>query len=423
VAWALSQILVVSGLDVTLSSWMRPYQQLLYQSAFGNYGQLLYDVTRSAAMGSYLDVVNNRCQTPTPPDLSVCRTGSAVRPNENYGRELLQLFSIGVDMLNPDGTPVLDAQERPVPAYDQETIEEFARVFTGWVFAPQLGPGVPNYIDPMQASENRHDRGPKRLLNGESLPSGMSADAELRAAISNLMAHPNVGPFISKQIIQHLVTSNPSRGYVKDVADVFAANLGSPTQLREVVRAILLHPEARGDVKTDATYGKLREPVLFIAGLLRAFNGSTDGVLNSVVVSGSPIGAAQMSQNVFNPPSVFNFYSPGHQIAGTDPPLVGPQFQIHSTTTAVRRANFVNQIVFSTVPGTSIDLSPYVPLAADPTQLISALDGLLLHGTMSQQTRASITEAVSAIPESEPLLRVQQAVYLIATSAVYQVEQ
>jgi uncharacterized protein (DUF1800 family) len=423
VAWALSQILVVSGLDVTLSSWMRPYQQLLYQSAFGNYGQLLYDVTRSAAMGRYLDVVNNQCQTRTPPDPGVCRTGSPVNPNENYARELLQLFSIGADMLNPDGTPVLDAQENPVPAYDQETIEELSRVFTGWVLAPQFGPGVPNYIDPMRASENRHDRGPKRLLNGESLPGGMSADAELRAAISNLMAHPNVGPFISKQMIQHLVTSNPSRRYVKDVADVFAAHLGSPTQLREVVRAILLHPQARGDVKSNATYGKLREPVLFIAGILRAFNASTDGVLNSVVVRGSPIGAAQMSQNVFNPPSVFNFYSPDHQVAGTDPPLLGPQFQIHSTTTAVRRANFVNQIVFSTVPGTSIDLSFYVPLAADPTRLISALDELLLHRTMSSQMRALIIEAVSAIPESKPLLRVRQAVYLIATSAAYQVER
>lgn len=423
VAWALNQILVVSGLDVTLSSWMQPYQQLLYQNAFGNYGQLLYDVTRNAAMGRYLDVVNNQCQARTPPNLSECQTGAAVKPNENYARELLQLFSIGVDMLNPDGTPMLDAQGGRIPTYDQETIEEFSRVFTGWIFAPQFGAGIPNYADPMRVSESRHDRGQKTLLNGVSLLDGQSADDELRAAIDNIMAHPSAAPFMSKQLIQHLVTSNPRPDYVSDVASVFVEHAASPTQLQEVVRAILLHPHARGNAKGGKNYGKLREPVLFMVGLLRALNATTDGVLNSIVVGSASIGSSQLSQNVFNAPSVFNFYSPEHQIADTDPPLFGPQFQIHSTTTAVRRANFVNQLVFSTVPGTSIDLSALLPLAANPESLISELDTLLLHRAMSGQMRALVAESVSAISDSEPLLRVQQAVYLIATSNEYQVER
>ena len=423
VAWALSQILVTSGLDVTLSSWMRTYQQLLYAGAFGNYGQLLYDVTRNAAMGRYLDVVNNRCQTRTPHDPSVCQSGAAVKPNENYARELLQLFSIGVNLLHPDGTAVLDAEGQPVPSYDQETIEEFSRVLTGWVFAPQFGAGIPNYSDPMRANETRHDRGPKTLLNGTTLPGGQTADEELHAAVANLMAHQNIGPFIARQLIQHLVTSNPSRGYVADVSSVFAAQAASPVQMQEVVRAILLHPEARGDVKRAPQYGRLREPVQFITGLVRALNGTTDGVLNSVTVAGSPIGSAQMSQSVFSAPSVFNFYSPDHLIPRTEPPLLGPQFQIHSTTTAVRRANFVNQLVFGTIPGTAIDLTPFVPLASDARELLAELDTLLLHRTMSRPMRAVLEEAVLAVPASDPSLRVRQAEYLIATSNEYQVER
>jgi uncharacterized protein (DUF1800 family) len=423
VAWALSQILVTSGLDVTLSSWMQPYQQLLYQSAFGNYRQLLYDVTRNAAMGRYLDVVNNQCQARTPPDSSLCGLGSSVKPNENYARELLQLFSIGVDLLNPDGTSVKDAAGDPVQAYEQHTIEEFSRAFTGWTFAAQFGQGVPNYRDPMRVNESRHDRGPKTLLNGVTLPAGKSADEELNAALDNIIAHPNVGPFISKQLIQHLVTSNPSAQYVRDIAGVFAASIGSPTQLQDVVRAILLHPAARGHVKRGARYGRLREPVLFITGVLRALNATTDGVLNSVTIGSTQIGSAQMSQNVFNAPSVFNYYSFQHQVAGTDPPLFGPQFQIHSTTAAVRRANFVNQVVFSSILGTTVDLTPFVATAGDIAQLISQLDQLFLHRSMSPEMRALISEAVSGIDESEPLLRVQQAVYLVATSSQYQLER
>jgi uncharacterized protein (DUF1800 family) len=438
VAWALSQILVVSGLDITLSSWMSPYQQLLYSNAFGNYGHLVYLVTRNAAMGRYLDTAGNRCQTRTPPDVSVCRLGSPEKPNENYARELLQLFTIGTDLLNSDGTPVVDADGAPIPSYDQGTVEEFARVLTGWILEEAFPEG-PNYIDPMRHNEARHDRGPKTLLTTEcgpdgtdlcpnaQLPGGQTADEELRAAMTNIMAHRNVAPFISRQLIQHFVTSNPTPGYVADIAAVFASSADSRLQLFEVVRAILLHPEARGGFRVGAATAKLREPVQFVTNVLRALNASTDGVLNSIVVADAdnpPIGSAQMSQNVFNAPSVFSFYSPNHVIPRTDPPLFGPQFQIHSTSTAIRRANFVNQVVFGAIPGTTIHPpARWLALASFPDELISGLDMLFLHGTMSAEMRALIREAIIAAPPSDAGARVQQALYLIATSNQYQVQR
>jgi uncharacterized protein (DUF1800 family) len=454
VAFALNQILVVSRVDIPLSSWMRSYQQLLYRSAFGNFRQLLYDVTLHPTMGRFLDMLNNRCQTRTPPDVNICRNGLNAQPNENYAREILQLFSIGTFLLNQDGSRILDGNGNPIATYDQKTVEEFARVFTGWVLASALpapsgiGGTVPNYRDPMRVRvsggfEDYHDKGPKTLLNGFQLPGGQSQAVELSAAIDNMAFHPNVAPFIGKQLIQHLVTSNPSPGYVARIASVFASNANSPTQLYDVVRAILLDPEARGDFIDPATqpnYGKLREPVQFITNLLRAFNASSDGVLNSLTVTvnvpsassySSAIGSAEMSQDVFNAPSVFSFYPPTARVPGEN--ALGPQFAIFSSLTSLRRANFAYRVIFSTIPrttnstdrptGTSIDLSPWDPLASNPNQLIEALNQLLLHGAMSVEMRESVRVAVESISASDPRLRVRTALYLIATSSQYQVQR
>jgi uncharacterized protein (DUF1800 family) len=444
VAFALSQIIVTSAVDVRLPSWMRGYQQLLYTHAFGNFRQLLYDVTRNPAMGRFLNMVNNRCQTPTPANANVCRNGLKSQPNENYAREILQLFSIGTFILNQDGSRQLDGDGNPISTYDQNTVEQFAKVFTGWVLAqalpapPEIGGTVPNYRDPMvvhkdsQSREDYHDRGAKTLLNGVQLSAGQSTDQDLNAAIDNIAYHPNVAPFISKQLIQHLVTSNPSPGYVARIAAVFTANQTSPTQLFEVVRAILLDDEARGDAKDPATfpnYGKLREPVQFIANVLRAFNAASDGVLDSLNVSGSAIGSADMGQDVFNAPSVFSFYPPSARIPGTT--VLGPQFVLFSSLTSIRRANFVNRVIFSTIPtaqpnrpnGTSIDLSAWDSLAANPDDLIDKLDELLMHFTMSDSMWQTIRDAVSTIPAANRRQRVRTAIYLIVTSSQYQVQR
>lgn len=447
VAFALGQILVTSAVDVPLSSWMRSYQQLLYRSAFGDFRQLLYDVTLSPTMGRFLDMLGNRCQTRTPADPNVCRNGVSAKPNENYARELLQLFSIGTFWLNQDGTLQLDAAGKPMETYDQDVIEELSRVLTGWILAPalqgppEIGGTVPNYRDPMRVRvdsagrEDYHDRGEKRLWQNLVLPAGQSAEQDLNAAIDNIFNHPNVGPFIGKQLIQKLVTSNPSPAYVARVAAVFANNgSGDRGDLRAVVQAILLDPEARGEVKTEPIYGKLREPVLFMTSLLRAFHASSDGILNSLTISGSPIGAAQMQQDVFRAPSVFNFYSPDYEVPGEDG-VLGPEFNILSSITALNRANFANRVVMNDtgIPpappnrplGTQIDLEPYRALGGDPdpTALMDALNMLLMHGAMSQDMRSIITMAVTAVPASLPLQRVRTAVYLIATSSQYQVER
>lgn len=413
VAFALQQIFVVSAANskVTLPSWMGPYQQLLYVDALGNFRQLLGDVSRNAAMGSYLNVLNNK----------KFNAATGIKPNENYARELLQLFSIGLVMLNTDGSPQLDPNGAPIPTYDQTTVEEFARVFTGWVLAPASG--VPNYHDPMVPRETDHDRGRKQLLNGFVIASGGTTRSDLDAALDNVFNHPNLGPFIAKQLIQHLVTSNPTPGYIARVAEVFNANEhGVRGDLASVVRQILFDDESRGDVHGAPTYGHLLEPVLFVTRLLRAFNATSDGVLASF--------SASMGQDLFKAPSVFNFYPPAYRIVGGNG-LLGPEFRLFDPASSFARINFVNTVVFNGIQpslpdrprGSALDLTPYLPLAGNPDALIASLNGLLLHRTMSQEMHNAIATAVGAVPATAPLQRVKTAVYLVASSSNYQVQR
>ncbi|HVF86759.1 MAG TPA: DUF1800 domain-containing protein [Pyrinomonadaceae bacterium] len=435
IAFALHQILVVSGRDITQPSQMTPYLQILDRNAFGNFRQLLYEITLNAGMGSYLDMAGN----------------NKSNPNENYAREILQLFSIGVDELNPDGTPKLDAEGKRIPSYDQEDVNAFARVFTGWNFAATkqttvngTAYTVTNFHDPMTARDANHDTNQKTLLGGVVLPANQTTATELNAALDNIFNHPNTGPFIGKALIQHLVTSNPSPTYVERVAAVFNNDCnglypesctGARGNLRAVVRAILLDPEARGDIKNDPNYGRLREPVQFINSILRAFNAksfdkttASDGYLNPQ--------ASTLDQDVFRPATVFSYYPPDYEVPGTK--LLGPAFGILSTSTALRRANFVNTIVYSGIAkssdpvtgnaplGTSLDLAPLEALAGDPAQLVKALDTLLMHGRMSASMRTATTNAVTSIPTSDANYarkRAQVAVYLVATSSQYQVER
>ena len=411
VAFALHQILVVSGVEITQPSGMAPYLQLLDRSAFGSFRQLLLDLTLNPAMGNYLDLNGN----------------TKTRPNENYAREVLQLFSVGTVRLNIDGTPQLDASGEPIPTYTQGTIDNFARVFTGWRLAPAPA-GMRNYLDPMVANEGQHDTGAKTLLDGVPLPARQTARQDLEAAIDNIFNHPNVGPFISKQLIQHLVTSNPTPGYVARVATVFNGSVSTRGDLQAVVRAILLDPEARGDLKTDAAYGRLRHPAQFIVNVLRALgarsadgSGESDGYLNPQTTP--------MGMDVFRPASVFSYFSPSTGAPGTAG-LRGPEFGIFSTSTALRRLNFINTIVFSRIAvganaplGTSVDLTPLLPLAASPSDLVDTLNTYLLHGSMSSEMRTRSVDAVTAVAKSNSLKRVRTAVYLVLTSSQYQVER
>ena len=450
VAFALHQITVVSGNgEVRLGSWMTPYLQALDRNAFGSYRTLLQDITLNPGMGEYLDM----------------RLSTRTSPNENFAREVLQLFSIGTDTLNLDGTPQRDAQGIPIPSYGQTQVNEFTRAFTGWNFAASFAAGTTNYRDPMvPRGGTNHDFNSKTLLNGfttaacssgSGAPNIACAQADLTAALDNIFNHQNVGPFISKQLIQHLVTSNPSPAYVERVAKVFnndcsglypqGCSGGVRGNLKMVIQAILLDPEARGEVKTDPNYGKLREPAQYVNGFLRAFNVKAfDKIQNSDGVLGGRSTTdftGTLDQGIFLPPTVFSYYQPGYEVPGAK--ILGPAFGILSTSTTLRRANDINTLVYSGVApntsptaaspdrprGTWIDISNLEALAVNPNdgQVVDALNSLLLHGTMSIQMRTSIITAMNAINDSTLSTRHQKrarvAVYLVATSSQYDIQR
>ncbi len=410
VAWGLSQIMVASAVKVNNPSAFVLWQNMFQNDAFGNFSTLLTDVTLSPVMGNYLDMVNND------------KPSNGVDPNENYAREVLQLFTIGLEQLNPDGTRQLDGSGNPIPTYTQDTIVGFAHTFTGWTYPTKPGATAqfrnPEYYGgPMIPFDSHHDStSTKLLLNGVTLPAGGTTQADLTAALQNIFNHPNVGPFISKQLIERLVTSNPSPDYVGRVAAVFADNgSGVRGDLKAVVTAILLDPEARrGDDPTQAqpSDGKLKEPVLFITNLLRAMNAVSDGA--SLADQ-----ASNMKQPPFFSPTVFNFYHPDHVIQGST--LVGPEFEIFNTSTTIARANFVNTLVYGQVSGTTtVDFSGYVPLAANPDQLVTAVAAVMLHGQVSDSMRGTLVSTLSAI--SDNTRRTKAAFYLIGSSSQFQVE-
>ena len=430
VAFSLSQILVVSGVKVRQPSSMAPYLNVLVNGALGNFRDLLQDVTLNPAMGRYLDMVNS----------DPASTNGIVKPNENYAREVLQLFSIGLYLLNQDGSLIRDASGQPIPAYSQETIEGFARAFTGWTYATQQGAtpqrhNPQNFQSPMEVYRSNgkdvnHDHGAKQLLSypsavSSTLPANQDAALDLTQAIDNIFYHPNVGPFIGKQLIQHLVTSNPSPDYIARVAAAFNNNgRGVRGDLLATVQAILVDPEARGAPLDPVNFGKLREPALYLTAFLKAMGGVSDGILNSKI--------QPMGQDLFNSPSVFNYYPHDYAVPGMS--LQGPEFGIASTAAGILRANLINTLVYSQInssgTGTSISISALDTLGAmaDASGLLSYLNTYLLHGALTSDVATQIKRAMSCTKSSAGHCsnghsRAQTALYLIATSSLYQIQR
>jgi uncharacterized protein (DUF1800 family) len=417
VAFALSQIFVTSLDKLIWNQNMVSYQNMLLADAFGNYRQIMGDVTLSPAMGQYLDMANNAKADPV--------TGAAA--NENYARELLQLFTIGTNLLNQDGTLQYDSNHLPIPTYSQFTITEFARVYTGWTYAPAAGQPVEwgAYIAPGQMAPYaaEHDSGSKQLLNGYVSPAGISATEDLNNALDNIFNHPNVGPFVATQLIQHLVKSNPSPGYVSRVAAAFNNNgSGVRGDMKATITAVLMDAEARANDNGGndlATDGHLQEPGLFIAGMVRAFGGQmTDQNYYATEL-------ANMGEDIFTPASVFNYYAPNYGVPGRT--LLGGEFEIHSPNTAVIRANEVSSLfsqysnpVQNYGPGTTVDLTAFVPLAPTPATLVNALDLTLTHGVMPAAMKSAIVTAVAGDGAGN-LHRVETACYLILSSSYYNV--
>ncbi|MFN0141535.1 MAG: DUF1800 family protein [Pyrinomonadaceae bacterium] len=454
VAWALSQIWVTSGNDIQQSRHMVEYHKVLSANAFGNYRNLMQQMTLNPTMGTYLDM----------------SISTRFNPNENYARELLQLFTVGLFMLNQDGTYQLDGSGNPIPTYDQETVNNFTKVLTGWRLCSVVGAScpnlvnAPNYIDPMllnagvnqaNINNNLHDLTAKTLFNYPgstttniaacgnctTFPNIQTyATNSLNQTLDNVFNHPSLGPYVSKVMIQHMVTSDPTPAYVSRVAGVFNNNgFGVRGDMRAVVKAILLDPEARGDAKTDPNYGKLREPWQYATNILRHFNvRSADGLGLSDGVFFQRGEYTGMNQIPFRSPTVFNYFPPDYVVPNSS--LLGPEFALLTTGTTIARANFINRFTFTnpavaiSAPtnnggapnGTSLDFSDLQALStADSTgnQLVDELNRRMMHGTMSAQMKSTILTAVTAIVSTDPLQRARQAVYLVATSSQYQVQR
>jgi len=419
-AFALGQIFVISATEENTPTQLVPYLELLQKDAFENFFTVMKDVTLSPTMGEYLDMRNNDKADPV----------RGTKANENYARELLQLFTIGTLMLNQDGTLKLDANHQPIPTYTQAQIADFSRVYTGWTYPLKPGGRAqahnPAYFDgPMVAFQSNHDTGSKTLLNGLVLPAGRTAEADLNAALTNIFNHPNVAPFVTKNLIQHLVTSNPSPAYVGRVAAVFNDNgFGVRGDLKAVVRAILLDPEARaGDAGPQLTGpdtgGHLREPVFWIASTLRALG----ALVNDT--NGLTAQATKLGQTIFAPASVFNYYAPGYKVPGEFTPglsLLGPEFQLQSPATAIARANLANSIIFGNLgAGTVVDFTALSNLATNPSTLVTAVNKAFFYGQMPSAIANQITGAVSGTTGN--LNRAKAAVYLAVTSSYYNVER
>ncbi len=400
VAFALSQILVVSGVKTGNSTQLVPYMRLLHQHALGNYFQLLKAVTLNPTMGRFLDMVNNAKANPA----------RGIEPNENYGRELLQLFTLGLDELNMDGSSKRDAFGQTIPAYSEQTVKEFAKALTGWTYAPRPGEtpqarNPSNYAEPMVAWEPNHDTSQKALLMGFVQPPGRTAAEDLDAVIQNIANHPNVAPFVSLRLIQRLVMGNPTPGYVARVASVFQSTRGD---LRATVRAILTDTEADNPALNQ---GKLREPVLFILSFLRGLDATVqiDHSLNSY--------ANSLGQNLWFAPSVFNYFSPFFRVNG----VVAPEFQINTASVALNRANFIYRAGRNGIgENVRFDIGHFERLASDPPKLADALSNALLNGAMSAEMKAQILAAVNAT--NDVRVRARNAIFLVGASSQFQVE-
>ena len=399
--------------------------------AFGNFYTMMKDVTLSTGMGAYLNMLNS-----AKPGVV---GGVAQIANENYARELMQLFTTGIDLLNQDGSLQLDANGSPIPVYTEAQVQAFARAYTGWTYATPGGTTTkfPNntadFDDPMVAVESQHDVLAKVLLNGTTLPANQTAEQDLAGALANIFSQPNVGPFVCRQLIQHLVASNPSPAYVSRVAAVFANDgTGTRGNLQAVIQAILLDADARaGDTSPNFDGGHLREPMLYITNAIRGlgftFTGGGAGTGPEYYYTLGNY-STLLGEKPYASGSVFNFFPPNYVIPGTT--VNAPEFSIENTASTILRLTVADDVVNNKISSFSVDLSATSPLGlmasatgnatTDSTNLVNALANIFMHGQMPAQMQTDIVNHVATltnIPE-----RVRVATYLVITASLYKVE-
>jgi len=422
VAFAYSEIFVVST-DMVNARTIPSYHNLLADDAFGNFRQVINDVTTSPAMGDYLNMHDSN------------RAPAGQIANENFARELMQLFTTGLVLINTEGEPELNAQQLPQPVFTEAEVQASARALTGWTYANPTGGvptsfpnGLPNFDQPMRAIEVSHDTSQKTLLDGVNLPPGQTAEEDLSGVIDSIFNHPNVGPFVCRQLIQHLVTSSPSPAYVGRVSAVFASDgAGVRGDMKAVITAILADPEARAaDTNAAEDGGHLREPILYFAGILRALqstNTNSQGRYDVATSYTEPLGEIP-----YGAPSVFNFFPPGYVIPGTT--LNAPEFAQENTAAAMVRLNLADSIVRNHLTSFNIDMSQTSVLgqiasatgnaAVDSANLVNALDILFTHAQMPAAMKTAIVAHVSQLPVIGQRVRV--ATWLVISSNFYQIE-
>ncbi|MDG0979992.1 MAG: DUF1800 domain-containing protein [Halieaceae bacterium] len=417
VAYALTQLFVVSE---PTQIFVNPlalsnYYDTLLTHAFGNFEDLLLAVTLHPAMGFYLSHVNNAKTDPV----------ANTFPDENYAREVMQLFTIGLYELNPDGTRKTDSEGRSIPTYNNATIREFSKVFTGLSYGSTdyspntfFGKTNPAFNTPMLMFETYHEPGAKTLLNGYSIPAGQTGMQDIHDAVKNLFNHPNVGPFVGKQLIQRLVTSNPSPAYVARVTAAFNGDTsGVRGDMRAVINAIFTDQEA-------ATGVRVREPFRRYLALNRSLNAAPEEGQNYMGLGG--VVQNLTGQFVLAPPSVFNFYSPFYRPAGpaAQAGLSSPELQITTEDTVVGVTNLMAYALstgqsidtYEGYPKINIDLSDYAALANDQEALLDRLELEFFQGQLSTGTRGIIRDTLSEAAGASDQDIAKLALYLAVIS-------
>jgi uncharacterized protein (DUF1800 family) len=423
VAFALSETLVVSINSAGLGNApfaLPSYYDVLVRDAFGNYRQLLEDITLNPAMGAYLNMLQN----------DKANSSRGTSPNENYAREMMQLFSIGLYDLNLDGSLTLSSSGYPIATYGQDAILGTAAVLTGWTYAQ---PGVANPVfrppqnwrDPMINIATHHQTTAKTILNSVAIPADQTAAEDLKITLDTIFNHPNVGPFICRQLIQRLVTSNPSPGYVYRVASVFNDNgQGVRGDLKAVVRAILMDYDARVGFPGAQGAGHEREPVIRLANLLRAFNATSASGKYSVRNV-----YASFAEEAMHSPTVFNFFTPDYSAPGAiaTAGLRSPEFEITTDTTVISITNYLRTAIYGSLGPSgdriTLSLAAEQTRASDPAGLVDHLNSLLMASGMSSGTRNILINAVTQIPAANTLERVRTAIYLVVNSPEFVVDK
>ena len=413
---ALSEIMVI-GVDGLTLNWKQfagaAYFDVLLDNAFGNFRTLMGAITTNPAMASFLTFLGNK----------KANTATGAQPDENYARELMQLFTLGLYQLNADGT-VKTSGGKPLETYVPADVSGLARVFTGLNLASSVSTTPDRYRVPLVMTASQHETAASSFL-GTTIPAGTEGMAAVNLALDAIFAHANVPPFVSKQLIQRMVTSNPSPAYIGRVSAIFANNgAGVRGDMKAVIRAILLDAEARDvGALTSATAGKLREPVHRLVGWARAFAATSPS--NAWTIGDTSSSSTRLGESIGHSVTVFNFFRPGYSPPNTaisTAGLLAPEFQITNELSVVAYINYMQALIANGTGDFKADYSTILTLSADSQALIDEINLVLANGQLSTATVAAIKTAVDSIANTGatgPSNRVMTAILLAMASPDY----